>query len=191
MPEPAPTTTGADARIFAIRRPHPNLLKNYALKSLLALFFAPIVFLPMFFKYHTLRYRFDEEGVSASWGILFKREIYLTYKRIQDIHVRRNIVERWLGIGTVDVQTASGSSSAELSVEGMEDYEGVRDFLYRRMRGWSGDTAAAAGAGQAGPMTVGAVGAVGGVADERVVALLDEIRGELDGLRKDLAARGA
>ena len=188
MPEPAPTTTGADARIYAIRRPHPNLLWNYALKSLLALFFAPIVFVPMFFKYHTLRYRFDEEGVSASWGILFKREIYLTYKRIQDIHVRRNVVERWLGIGTVDVQTASGSSSAELSVEGREDYEAVRDFLYRRMRGWAGDGAGAGAVpGAGGAAGAGLAGA--SAQEERVVALLDGIRAELDGLRRDLAGR--
>jgi putative membrane protein len=33
----------------------------------------------------------------------------LTYARIQDIHVTRNIFERWLGIGTVQIQTASAA----------------------------------------------------------------------------------
>ena len=28
------------------------------------------------------------------WGLLFRHEVYLTYRRIQDIHVTRNIVER-------------------------------------------------------------------------------------------------
>ena len=86
-----------------------------------------------------LRYRIDDEGVSARWGILWRREVYLTYRRIQDIHVKRNLFERWLGIGTVDIQTASGSSSAELSLEGMEFYASIRDFLYSRMRGARGE----------------------------------------------------
>jgi len=85
--------------IHAIERPHPNLLKQYAISSLVGLIAAPIIFVPLFFKYYTLRYKFDEEGVSARWGILFRREIHLTYKRIQDIHVKRNVVERWLGLG--------------------------------------------------------------------------------------------
>ncbi len=96
---------------------------------------APFVFLPLYFRYHTLKFRFDDEGIGASWGILFRREIYLTYKRIQDIHVRRNVIERWLGIGTIEVQTAAGSSSAEMKLEGLLDYELVRDYFYRHMRG--------------------------------------------------------
>ena len=38
-------------------------------------------------------YRFDAEGVSVSYGVLFRREAFLTYARIQDIHVRRNLLE--------------------------------------------------------------------------------------------------
>ncbi len=129
------------ARIRAIERPHPRLLTLYVIQSLATVFLAPFVFIPFFFKYHTLRYRIDEEGIGASWGILFRREIHLTYKRIQDIHVKRNIIERWLGIATVEIQTASGSSSAELSLEGMDDYEAVRDFLYAHMRGHAGGAA--------------------------------------------------
>jgi putative membrane protein len=131
----ATTPSADDARILALTRPDPNLLWLYALTSLLAFVFAPIVFVPLFFKYHTLRYKLDAEGVSASWGILFRREVHLTYKRIQDIHVKRNFVERWLGIGTVEVQTASGSTGSELSFEGMRDFDLLREFLYRRMRG--------------------------------------------------------
>ena len=40
------------------------------------------------FRYHTMRYRFDAEGVSMSWGILFRREVLLNYSRIQDIHLQ-------------------------------------------------------------------------------------------------------
>ena len=53
---------------------------------------------------------------------------------IQDIHVSRNIIERWLGIGKVEIRTAAGSSSAEPALEGMEHWDPVRDYLYRRMR---------------------------------------------------------
>jgi putative membrane protein len=58
----------------------------------------PFAFLPLLCRYITLRYRFDKEGVSVSHGLLWRRETYLTYARIQDIHVSRNIFERWLGL---------------------------------------------------------------------------------------------
>ena len=89
----------------------------------------------MWFRYHTMRYRFTDEGISMSWGILFRREIIVNYARIQDIHLRSNIVERWLGLARILVQTASGSSSAELTLEGLKQFEAVRDFLYSKMRG--------------------------------------------------------
>ena len=130
----------------------------YAWASLATLIVAPIVFVPLYFKYHTLKYKLDCEGVSASWGILFKREVHLTYKRIQDIHVKRNFVERWLDIGTVEVQTASGSSRSELAFEGMRDFDALREFLYRRMRGHelvqTGEKAALADAREADIVTL-------------------------------------
>jgi len=95
----------------------------------------PIVFIPHYFKYHTLRYRFDAEGISLRWGILFRREIVLNYSRIQDIHLSSNLIERWLGLAKIEIQTAAGSAKAEMSIEGIMEYEAVRDFLYSRMRG--------------------------------------------------------
>lgn len=70
-----------------------------------------------------------------SWGILFRHEVILNYARIQDIHLRSNIVERWLGLARVLIQTASSSSAAEMTIEGIKNFEEVRDFLYSRMRG--------------------------------------------------------
>jgi putative membrane protein len=169
-----------DGRILAIQRPARALLTCYAITSLAGLFLAPVIFLPLFFKYHTLRYRIDEEGISASWGILFRREIHLTYKRIQDIHVSRNIIERWLGIGRVELQTASGSASAELVLEGMTEHEAVRDFLYARMRGHG---AAGARAPEAGAL---AGEGTGGGDEGAALALLREVRSELEALRRVL-----
>ena len=73
---------------------------------------APILMVPLYFRYHTLWYRFDPSGVSMGYGILFRKELQLTYARMQDIHLSQNILERWLGIGTVTVQTAGSGASA-------------------------------------------------------------------------------
>ena len=116
-------------------RPHPNLLKYYALRSLIAGHGFPVLMLVMYFRYHTLRYNVDAEGITMRWGILFRREVLLTYARIQDIHLTSNLVERWLGLAKIQVQTASGSSSAEMTIEGVSFFQEMRDFLYARMRG--------------------------------------------------------
>lgn len=125
-----------EAAIFQIERPHPRLMTLYLIRSLLT---GPglLITLPLlYFRYHTLRYRFDAEGVSMSWGLLFRHETNLTYSRIQDIHVTSGIIQRWLGLADLQIQTASGSASAEMTIEGLPEFAAVRDFLYARMRGY-------------------------------------------------------
>ena len=119
----------------SITRPDDALLVYYFIISLLAVVAFPIVFVPLFIRFKTMRYRFDESGVSMCWGFFFRREIYLTYGRLQDIHVTRNIVERWMGLAKLPIQTASGSSGATMRIEGIRDPEPLRDFLYSKMRG--------------------------------------------------------
>jgi putative membrane protein len=91
-----------------------------------------------YFRYHTLRYEIDEQGITMRWGILFRREVSLTFARIQDIQLSSNLVERWLGLAKIQLQTASGSSAAEMTVEGVREFSAMRDFLYSRMRGAHG-----------------------------------------------------
>jgi uncharacterized protein len=166
-----------DALVQAIVRPEPQLMTLYVLLSFLSLPLFPFVLVPLFFRYHTLRYKFDEDGISVSWGILFRRENHLTYRRIQDIHVTRNIVERWLGIGTVSVQTASGSGGAEAEIVGVRAYDVIRDYLYARMRGLED-----AGAGD---------DPADGDDGSDPVALLHEIRDALRALNERLGEQGA
>ena len=131
---------GLEERIRALERPDPALWKYYILAALSSLIFPPLFLVVLFLawvRYSTLRYTFTEEGVSMRWGRLFRREIILNYARIQDIHLRSNLVERWLGLSRILVQTASGSAGAEMTIEGLKEYEEVRDFLYSKMRGVS------------------------------------------------------
>lgn len=148
-------------------------------------FAAPFVLLgliPVLIRYYTTRYRFDESGVGVSWGFLFKQESILTFDKIQDIHLRRGLLERWLGLGTVDVQTASGSAGAEVSLYGLTEFDEVRDFLYQEMRSARGMNRPKKTAG------VEASGAQVGGGD--AIALLREIRDEVQRLQRE-ASGGA
>ena len=107
----------------------------YVFKAFATFIAFPIVILVLYFRYHTMRYKFDAEGIHMSWGILFRHELMLNYSRIQDIHLHSNFVERWLGLARIEIQTAAGSSNAEMTLEGLTDPQGMRDFLYSRMRG--------------------------------------------------------
>src|SRR5437868_6927415 len=124
-----------DRQIKAIERPDPALWTYYLLSCLV---FPPLLLVAgpyYYFRYHTMRYKFTDDGISMSWGILFRREIIVNYARIQDIHLKSNIVERWLGLARILVQTASDNQSAELTIEGIKEFELLRDYLYSRMRG--------------------------------------------------------
>jgi membrane protein YdbS with pleckstrin-like domain len=121
--------------IVAIKRPRESLLRYYALKATATNLAFPFVFPYLYFRYHTMRYPFDTDGIHMKWGVIFRREVLLNYSRIQDIHLRSNLIERWLGLARIEIQTASGSANANMTLEGMEDPEGMRDFLYARMRG--------------------------------------------------------
>lgn len=155
----------------AVTRPDPVLWTYYVLVAILSLPAFPITLIVLYCKYHTLRYRFDDKGVAMSWGVLMRREIYLTYRRIQDIHVTRNILHRWLGLATISVQTASGSAGAEMTIEGIREVEQLRDFLYAQMRGARGEQIASP-----------ADASVSAPSDE-ALGLLCEIRDELRRLR--------
>ena len=163
---------------YEIKRPDKRLLYYYLIFAALTGPFSPFVVVPLLLKYATLRYRFDEEGISMSWGLIFRKEILLTYRRIQDIHLTRNIVQRWLDLATVSIQTASGSASAEMSIEGIIEAEPLRDFLYERMRGAKGLSAenVASHAGSE---------AVAGMPEDRAITLLREIRDALQTLGRD------
>lgn len=117
------------------RVPDQSLLTYYVLVSFIAGPFFPFVLIPYYFRYRTLRYEFDAEGITMRWGVLFRKEISLTYARIQDIHLTSNVVERWLGLARIQIQTASGSAGPEMTIEGLKDYEAIRNELYSRMRG--------------------------------------------------------
>lgn len=133
------TSTEQSFNASGITRPDRALLTYYVLYSLCFLIAAPLVFVPLWIRYVTMRYRFDEAGVAMSWGFFFRREVYLTYGRLQDIHVTRNIIERWLGLSKLPIQTASGSGDATMQIEGIREADQLRDFLYVRMRGAQGD----------------------------------------------------
>lgn len=167
--------------IGRLERPHPHLIRYYLLASILSGPFFPLAALLSFVRYRTLRYRFDDEGVTMRWGVLFRKDISLTYARLQDIHLESNVVERWLGLGRVQLQTASGSAKAEMVIEGLQEYEQLRDYLYSRMRGARGQRARAAQSPGSG------VSASDELAE--VASALRATTAELAGLRKILTDR--
>ncbi|HUG12670.1 MAG TPA: PH domain-containing protein [Opitutaceae bacterium] len=172
--------TPDEAAILAIERPHKSLWTYYLLACIAIPPLFPFVIIPAYFRFHTMRYRFTSEGISMRWGVLFRREIIVNYARIQDIHLRSNIVERWLGLARILIQTASGSSSAEMTLEGIPQFEAVRDYLYDRMRGVKdhGHKPAASNAPQA-----------GGDDNTELALLLREVASELRAVRQQLEAR--
>ena len=185
----SPRPEAVDDRVRAIRRPHPKLLRYYFLFSLITGPAFPVVFIILFLRYRTLSYRFDDEGVTMSWGAVFKREISLTYSRIQDIHVQSNAVERWFGLSRLLVQTASGSAKAEMKVEGLLELSAVRNFMYSRMRG--ARTVAPTGAVAATAAAPGAAAPAATADSAALAATLREIAREVTAIREELERRGS
>jgi membrane protein YdbS with pleckstrin-like domain len=186
-------------RLPVTLRPHASLLKYYLLSALLFGPFFIFALPPFYFRFRTLRYDVDEEGITVRWGVLFRREVSLTYARIQDIQLTSNIAERWLGLARIQLQTASGSASAEMTIEGIRDVDGMRDFLYSRMRGASypsaqrqavlhGDASAAGAAAGSASGAAGTAGVATPVHDTLDSGDVAELTAALDAVAAELRA---
>lgn len=174
--------------IRSLERPHPALWKYYVITAVLT---GPAILITLpylYFRYYSLRYRFDEEGIHMRVGILFRREVNLTYARIQDIHLRSNFIQRWLGLANVQIQTASGSAGAELVIEGFKEFEAIRDFLYTRMRGYQAQSHSALAARNVNAASASPAVPLAGDNPE-MVSLLLSIRDELRRTREALESR--
>lgn len=162
----------------ALERPSPKLLTYYLLTGLLT---GPGLFIAipaLIIRYNTLRYRFEESGLRMQLGLLFRKEVVVAFRRIQDIHVSRNLIQRWLGIASVSVQTASGNAMPEIVLEGITDPDTVRDWLYEHMRGAKGFSSAS-------PLP--AVG-TGSLVPHKLTENSDEVTALLRGIRDNLAS---
>jgi uncharacterized membrane protein YdbT with pleckstrin-like domain len=107
----------------------------YVIVSLLTFVAFPVTLIALYIKFRTLAYRFDDEGVWRRQGLLWRREVNVAYRRIQDIHLTNGFIQRWLGLATVSIQTAAGSATPEITIEGVLEAEALRDYLYTKMRG--------------------------------------------------------
>ncbi len=179
--------------VFGLERPLPALLTHYLIRCAPFLLFPPLgitLVLVHYFRYRTMRYRFDAEGISMRWGILFRRETILNYARIQDIHLVSGVIERWLGLARIQLQTASGSAAPEMTLEGLPEHDRVRDFLYSRMRGTkeSGVRHSLAQAPAESDASHPHPGPAG-VADAELAAALREVTTELRAIREALERR--
>jgi putative membrane protein len=74
-----------------------------------------------------------------------------------------------MGLATVAVQTASGSATPEMSLEGILEADALRDYLYREMRGAKGED-----------VEPTARTAEGGSTDDEALVLLREVRDALN-----------
>ena len=121
--------------IYSIERPNRRLLTLFFIRSILTGPLFIFVYPFYYFRYKTLHYKFDRDGIQMRWGLLFRREVYLGYARIQDVHLAMGVIQRWLGLADIHIQTASGSSGPEMTIQGILKFEDLREFLYSRMHG--------------------------------------------------------
>jgi membrane protein YdbS with pleckstrin-like domain len=97
--------------------------------------------------YRSLRYEVLADEVIVRAGIITKSVKHVPYRTVTNITVRRGLLDRWFGLGTLNIQTAgmSGNTGAEESLVGLPDVQEVYDIVVtelRRFRGSQAPTAA-------------------------------------------------
>ncbi len=86
--------------------------------------------------YNSLEYMLTNTHVMARKGVLFKSTNIVPYEKIQNIDIYRGPLARLLGYGSLYIHTAgySGRTGAELVINGIEDYEGLRRTILDLIR---------------------------------------------------------
>jgi membrane protein YdbS with pleckstrin-like domain len=87
--------------------------------------------------YTTVVYRLTDDEISWRRGVWFRRTGIVPYSRITNVDIVQGPVMRWFGISSLKIQTAgySAQAQAELSLEGIEEPEELREVIMGFVRG--------------------------------------------------------
>jgi uncharacterized membrane protein YdbT with pleckstrin-like domain len=86
--------------------------------------------------YRSLRYEIFEDEVIVRAGVLTRTVKHVPYRTVTNITVRQGLVDRWLGLGTLEIQTAgmSGTSGVEQILAGLENAQEVYALVAAELR---------------------------------------------------------
>lgn len=97
-----------------------------------------IVYPILYLWYKNLEYRVYQDRVSIHKGILTKTQQNIPFRAITDFALVRTLYDRFLGIGSIKIQTAgkhiSSSSQYEGNIAGLINYEKLHTELRERVR---------------------------------------------------------
>jgi len=115
--------------------------------------FAPSWFLAQAY-YRSLEYQIREDEVIVRAGVWTKSVKHVPYRTVTNLKVKRDILDRPLGIGTLNIQTAgmSGTTGAEESLVGLSNYETLYEQVASALRRYRG-AMPATGAGEEIPVS--------------------------------------
>jgi putative membrane protein len=142
-----------------------------------ALWLVPtLILLPLYVK--SLSYELGDDELIVRSGVVTKSVKTIPYRTITDFTERRGFLDRWLGIGSLGIQTAGQSVQGgnEGSLVGLTDWSGVREELVARLRRDRAGRGVGTEVAPSAPATADA-------------ELLRAILAEVKGLREDLARR--
>jgi putative membrane protein len=128
--------------------------------------------------YRSLRYEVQDDEVVVNVGIWTKSVKHVPYRTVTNMQVKRDVVDRLLGIGTLNIQTAgmSGQKGAEERLVGLSDVQQVYERVAEELRRFRGGMA---------PTQADVDAEPGVVLPEGLGALLEEVRA----IRKSLEER--
>ena len=119
--------------------------------------------------YRSLSYEIQDDEVIVRVGIWTKSVKHVPYRTVTNLTVSRGILDRWLGLGTLKIQTAgmSGSTGAEESLVGLTNVEEVYEIVATELRRFRGGMA---------PTAAGVEGEPAVVSTDALNAILTQVR---------------
>jgi len=90
--------------------------------------------------YRSLSYEIQDDEVIVRVGIWTKSVKHVPYRTVTNLTAKRDILDRWLGLGTLDIQTAgmSGQTGAEEKLAGLPDVQEVYEMVATALRRFRG-----------------------------------------------------
>jgi membrane protein YdbS with pleckstrin-like domain len=87
--------------------------------------------------YGTADYRFTDDEIDYRRGVFFQQKTTVPYNRITNVDASQGPVQRLVNAGSVGIHTAGfgGQTGAELTIDGVSDYEEIKDQVLAKVRG--------------------------------------------------------